>query len=205
MTTRKDTALMWKRDLEFLFEMGSMRNVERSWRQIIGVSVATNLEHTMRVAFIALLLARKEGVKNEEKILKMALAHDLGESRTGDGHYVHKVYVEEDEKRAIRDVFAGTLLGDFDAEILKEYKERKSPEARIVKDADNLDVDIELKELEERGHTLPGKWKKFRRFVRDTKLYTKSAKAMWDEIQKADVSSWHLTSNKWLKIKSAGR
>lgn len=196
---------MAKRDLEFLFEMGGMRNVQRSWRQTLGVDVATNLEHTVRVAFLALIIARREGVKDEEKILKMALAHDLAESRTGDGNYTNKVYVTEHEEQAILDIFANTLLGDFPASVLREYKERKSPEARIVKDADNLDVDLELKELEERGHQMPKKWRTFRRFVRDKKLYTKSAKKLWDEIQKADVSRWHLTSNKWLKVKSAGK
>ena len=62
-------------------------------------------------------------------------------------------------------------------------------EAKIVKDADNLEVDIELKELEERGSQLPKKWQAVRRMVRDEKLYTQSAKELWDEIQKADVSS----------------
>ena len=50
-------------------------------------------------------------------------------------------------------------------------------------------MDIELKELEERGSQLPKKWQAVRRMVRDEKLYTQSAKELWDEIQKADVSS----------------
>lgn len=194
-----------KRDLDFLFEIGSLKNFQRSWRQTLGVQVATNLEHTVRVAFLALIIARREGVQNEEKILKMALAHDLAESRTGDGNYTHKVYVKEDEDRAMNDLFAETVFGDFVSDILKEYKERKSLEAKIVKDADNLDVDLELKELEERGHALPRKWRVFRRLVRDKKLYTASAKSLWDDIQKANVSRWHMESNKWLKVKHAGK
>ncbi|MBI4993070.1 MAG: hypothetical protein HZC26_02960 [Candidatus Magasanikbacteria bacterium] len=78
-------------------------------------------------------------------------------------------------------------------------------EAKIVKDADNLDVDVELREMAERGSKLPEKWQKFRRFVRDEKLYTASAKKLLDEIQDSDPADWHLSNNKWLKIPNAGR
>ncbi|MBI4128621.1 MAG: HD domain-containing protein [Parcubacteria group bacterium] len=195
---------MSKRDIEFLFEIGSLRNVERGWKQHFAMECANNLEHSFRVVFIALILARREGVQNEEKILKMALVHDLAETRTSDLSYVQKVYVHEDEKRAAHDLFDATVLEDMYADILLEYKKRESREARIVKDADNLDVDLELKEFEERGSKLSYKWRKFRKRIRDEKLYTRSAKKLWDELQKADVASWHLEANKWLKIPTAG-
>jgi 5'-deoxynucleotidase YfbR-like HD superfamily hydrolase len=113
--------------------------------------------------------------------------------------------VTSDEDRAADDLFAGTLLGDLRTDILKDYEERKSIEAKIVKDADNLDIDIELKELEEHGSQLPRKWAATRKIVRDEKLYTQAAKDLWDELQKADPSSWHLTSNKWFKVPNAGK
>ena len=65
------------RDIEYLFEISSLRNQARGWTQQTGMKCASVLEHTVRVIFLALLLARKEGVKNEEKIMKMALVHDL--------------------------------------------------------------------------------------------------------------------------------
>ena len=193
------------RDIEFLYEIGSLKNIQRGWRQHFGSDVANILEHSFRVAWIALMIARTEGVTSEEKILKMVLVHDLAESRTTDLSYVQKVYVHADEDKAARDLLDKTSLPDFYSEILKEYEERKSIEAKIVKDADNLDVDIELKELEERGSLLPGKWKTFRQKVRNEKLYTKTAKALWDEIEKSDPASWHMTANKWVKIASAGK
>lgn len=193
------------RDLEFLFEVGTQRNIQRGWRQHIALDCANNLEHGFRVILLALIIARWEGVKNDEKIIKMALVHDLAETRTSDLSYVQKVYVKEDELRAAKDLFDGTSLLDLYSDILKEYKERKTIEAKIVKDADNLDVDIELKELEDQGSALPRKWKPNRTFVRNKKLYTKSAKKLWDEIQKSDPQSWHLKANKWLKIPNAGK
>jgi len=195
---------MKNRDLDFLFEMGSMRNIPRAWVQHLGVPVASNLEHMMRVIFLALLIARREGKGDENTIIRMALVHDLAETRTADLAYVHKVYTDTYDARAAHDLFAGTTFTDFDA-AHDTYEKRDSIEAKIVKDADNLDIDLELKEFEEQGHKLPGKWKAMRKFVRDKKLYTKTAKKLWDELQKADVSQWHMEANKWKKIPTAGR
>ncbi|OHA19421.1 MAG: hypothetical protein A2836_03770 [Candidatus Taylorbacteria bacterium RIFCSPHIGHO2_01_FULL_45_63] len=196
---------MNKRDVEFLYEIGTLRNLPRSWKQVLGMDVANDLEHMVRVMFLALIIARSEGVKDEGKILKMVLVHDLAETRTGDFNYVQKVYVDPDEHRAAKDLFAGTVLDSLRQTFLSEYEERKSIEAKIVKDADNLDVDIEMKEFEEQGSLLPKKWKAFRRKVRDEKLYTKSAKKLWELIEKSDPASWHMTANKWVKMPKAGK
>ena len=195
---------MKSRDIEFLFEVGSLRNIPRAWIQHLGVSVSSNLEHTMRVVFLALLIARREGKGDENTILRMALVHDLPETRTADLAYVHKVYSKTDEARAARDLFAGTSFPDLE-KILMQYEKRDSIEAKIVKDADNLDIDLELKEFEEQGHKLPAKWRTMRTMVRDKKLYTKTAKKLWDELQKSNVAQWHMDANKWKKLPGAGR
>lgn len=158
----------------------------------------------MRVIFLALLIARKEGKGDENMIIRMALAHDLPETRTADLAYVHKVYSQTDDARAARDLFAGTSFADFE-DIHARYEKRDTIEAKIVKDADNLDIDLELKEFEEQGHKLPAKWKAMRKFVRDKKLYTKTAKALWDKLQKANVAQWHMEANKWKKLPNAGK
>ncbi len=193
-----------KRDIEFLFEIGSLRNVERGWRQHLAMDCSSNVEHSFRVVFIALMLARSEGIKDEEKITKMALVHDLAESRTLDFAYIQKVYIKADEEKAAQDLFEGTSLKNL-IDILLEYETRKTPEAKIVKDADNLDIDLEMKELEEKGSKLPKKWQAFRKQIRDKKLYTESAKSLWDLLQTVDAADWHLTANKWVKMPDAGK
>ncbi|MBV9159069.1 MAG: HD domain-containing protein [Candidatus Kaiserbacteria bacterium] len=196
---------MKKRDLEFLFEIGSLRNFERAWRQHAGLSVASTPEHTFRVAFLALLIAREEGLRgSDEKILKMALLHDVAETRTGDLGYVQRVYVKADDHKAASDMFADTSFGDLE-KILQEYEARSSKEAKIVKDADNLEYDLEIRELEEQGHKLPKKLAGNRRLVRDKKFYTKTAKRLWDALKRADPDAWHLKANKWKKLPGAGR
>jgi len=139
------------RDIEFLFEIGSLNNLQRGWEQHFGMKCASIPEHTIRVIWLALIIARREGGADENKIIKMGLVHDISETRTADQSYVQKVYVEADEDKSAKDLFSNTNLEDFYEDALLEYEKRESLEAKIVKDADNLDIDMELKELEERG------------------------------------------------------
>ncbi|MDP3997255.1 MAG: HD domain-containing protein [bacterium] len=193
-----------KRDIEFLYELGSLRHIQRSWRQAIGKDVANDLEHTLRVVWLALILAEREGGCDKEKLIKMALVHDLAETKTGDQNHQQALYVKADEERALHDLLAGTSLTDF-TDIAREYQTRESLEAKIVKDADNLDADLELRELDQQGSKLPAKWKKLRRLVRDKKLYTKAARELWDKINQVDVAAWHLQNNKLYKVPDAGK
>ena len=193
-----------KRDIDFLYEIGSLANIDRGWKQHLAMDCTNDLEHSFRVCWTALMIARMEGSVDENVVLKMALTHDLAETRTADASYVQKVYVKADEDRAARDLFDKTLVADF-CDVIHKYEKRDSLEARIVKDADNLDIDIELKELEERGSLLPKKWKQQRKFIRNTKLYTKSAKKLWDLLQTSDPSNWHRSTNKWKLIPKAGK
>src|SRR3989304_268883 len=134
---------MTNRNLELLYEIGSLKNVPRGWRQYLAMDVASVLEHTFRATFLALIIARREGVKTEEKILKMALVHDIFETRISEITYVPRVYVKPDTAKASKDMFFGTSLSDLE-ELIKEYEKCESIEAKIIKDADALDIDIEL-------------------------------------------------------------
>ncbi len=194
-----------RRDIEFLYEIGTLRNLERTWQQFMGDGCASVPEHTFRMLFLALLIARGEGYTDEGKILKMVLVHDVGESRTGDTNYMQAVYTTKETAHAIHDTFVGTTFVDLYHDILEEYEARKTLAAQIVKDADNLDVDFELQEMKEKGSLIAKKMDKMRKLVRDKKLYTKTAKKIWSMIQGSDPSSWHLRANKFLRIKNAGK
>lgn len=181
------------RDIEFLFQLGSLRHIERAWRQYFGIDVANDLEHCVRVAFTALLIARMENKKVDEGVvLKMALVHDLAESLTGDLTPVQKRYLVVDEDKAVHDMFSDTVFADF-IPLIARYKERTCLESQYVKDADNLDVDLEMQELEELGHHMVEHWRPGRRKMRDTKFYTASAGEIWDAIQGARPSAWQDT------------
>lgn len=147
-----------KRDLELLYEVGCLRFLQRNWRQFLNADFSNETEHSFRVAWIAMILASYEKVKDIGKVVMMALVHDFGESRSGDVHYVSRQYTSRDEKMAVKDIFSGTTLQKDMVSLWKEYEERKTLEAKIVKDADNLDVEFELKEQESKGENLRKYW-----------------------------------------------
>ena len=192
-----------KRDLELLYEIGAFRFVNRTWVQMLSPEFASTTEHTYRVMWLSLIIAKYERVANYEKILKMALVHDLPESRTGDVHYVSRLYTKRNEKLAVKEILDDTSVNEF-KQIWKEYEERKVVEARIVKDADSLDVDLELIEQEYKGNKLRKQFIESRKAVYD-KLYTKTAKEIWLAIQKSNPHDWHLharnrfTAGDWKK------
>ena len=179
------------RDLEFLNEIGTLRFIKRSWIQFLRSDVASISEHMFRMAWIALVIAKHEKVKDTGKILKMVLVHDITESRTGDPHYVSRQYVKIDEQLAIDDMLEGTALKDEFKALWKEYEERKSIESKIVKDADNLDVDMELRDYAGRDKQLYTKWRPTRTAVYK-RLFTKTAKRLWKEIHTSNPHDWHI-------------
>ncbi len=181
-----------KRDTEFIYEVGMLRFVDRAWKQFFGPDLQNVAEHSYRVAFTALLIARTEKVKvSEEKILKMALIHDLVESRTGDLHYQSRRYAKRDDEGAARDIFYRTSFGKDFLELFEEYEKRESIEAKIVKDADHLDVDIEIRETTTRGGKLPRTWKSHRRMVYKD-FYTASAQKLYKSFYACDPNDWHM-------------
>ncbi|MBI2034671.1 MAG: HD domain-containing protein [Candidatus Levybacteria bacterium] len=182
-----------KRDIEFLFEIGSLRFIQRTWKRFLNPDVENLTEHHFRVTWIALLIAKHEGVQLTEKIIKMALVHDFAESRTGDVDYLSRQYVVRNEELGIRDMLLDTALEKEFLEIWQEYEKRQTLESKIVKDADNLAIDFELREQGSKGNNIGkgGGWKEIREFVASNKLYTKTAKAIWRSLQTADPHDWH--------------
>lgn len=188
-----------KRDIELLFEIGCMRYMPRSWRRFFNPDMANNTEHTLRVIWTALMLSEYEKKGNKEKILKMGLIHDLTESRTGDVDYLSRQYVERKEIKAVDDILKNTIFEKELSALWREYEKRKCIEARIVKDADNLDVEMELVEQEHRGHSIGVLWNSQRKKSVYPKLYTESAKKMWRAIHSSKIHNWHLNTNNRFK------
>ncbi len=186
-----------KRDLEFLFEVGCFRFIDRMWKRFLNPDFANNTEHSFRVAFIALMLSKYEKVKIDEgKLLKMALMHDLAESRTGDVDYLARQYVVRNEKLGFADIVEDTIFESELLELLEEYEKRESFESKLVKDADTLDIDLELKEQESRGFSIVKLWTKHRKQNVAPKIFTNSAKKLFKEIYKTNPHDWHNKSKR---------
>ncbi len=143
-----------QRDVEFLYEIGALRFIPRQWQRFLNADFANLAEHHFRVIWLALIVAKYEKA-DVNKVLKMALVHDITESRTGDADYLSRQYIERNEELGLKDMLAKTSLEKSEfLDLWREYDALESVEAKIVKDADNLDVDIELNEQEARGFKL---------------------------------------------------
>jgi putative hydrolase of HD superfamily len=180
-----------ERDVEFLYEMGSLRYIPRMWKRYSNNDFANLAEHHVRVAWIAMMIAAHEKDVDTGKILKMALVHDIAESRTGDVDDLARQYVKRNEELGIRDILQDTALADEFVALWQEAEAKETLEAKIVKDADNLDVDLELRERATVGSHLGERLNPQRKIVAETKLYTKTAKHFWNAIQESDPHDWH--------------
>ena len=80
MAEKKD----YRSDINFIFEMGSIRFIDRMWRRFLNGDFATLSDHHFRVFWIAMVIASHEKGVDTGKIAKMALVHDIAESRAGD-------------------------------------------------------------------------------------------------------------------------
>ena len=179
-----------KRDVEFLYEIGTLRFLHRQWRQFLNPDVANIAEHTLRVAWLALLIAKQEG-GNEERVLKLAMVHDVGESRSVDVTYISRQYVERNERLAVADTFEDTTLGAEMTSLWEEVELRETLESKIVKDADNLDIEIELMEQRAKGEALPEVFAESRGERIPKLLFTKTAKKLFTEIRASSPHDWH--------------
>jgi len=182
---------MKNKDIDLLYEVGCLRFIQRTWRQFLNPDVQNVAEHTLRVIFISLVLAKNEGISNTDKIIKMALIHDLAESRTGDVNYLSRQFTKRNNEGALCETLQETSLEEL-IELGKEYEKHESIESKIVKDADILDG-VAM------GHTLPNNQRKLRDEVLN-KLHTQSAKKLWKSLQTSNPHNWHLVngSNRFL-------
>lgn len=172
-----------------MFELGCLRFIQRSWKQFLGPDFANLAEHHLRVAWLSMLLAKMEKRGDTGKIVKMAMVHDVAESRTGDVHYISRQYTKRNEHLAIKDIFKDTALDREMVNLWEEYEKRQSIESKIVKDADFLDVDFEIKERKAAGANFLNVWADNRKTIYKL-FYTDSARKLWKELNKANLTDW---------------
>ncbi len=139
--------------LSVLLELQRLKRLDRTGWVLRGLppgaeSVAA---HSFGVALAAMLLADEASARgvevDAERVLRLALLHDLAEARTGDmPRTVADYYGKDVRKRAERAAFDDMTrgLGESRAspynELHEDYEERASLEARLVKAADIVDL-----------------------------------------------------------------
>lgn len=182
------------KSVEFLFEVGTLRKIIRAHRQsLLTDDFSDNIaSHSFRVAWIGWILAKLEKV-DPYKVLLMCLAHDTGETRSGDQNWIHKKYLKVFEDEIINDQIKGLPDQKELISFLLEYTERKSKESIIAKDADLIDQILLLKEYVVIGNKEAEKWLGGKTKNKSTHLQmlkTKSAKRLGKKILESNPTDW---------------
>jgi putative hydrolase of HD superfamily len=137
--------------LSVLLELQRLKRLDRTGWVLRGLppgaeSVAS---HSYGVALTAMLLADECASRGVEvdvaRVLRLALLHDLQETRTGDmPRTVAEYYGAETRRAAERAAFDDIVRGASHAakysELHEDYETRASVEARLVKAADVIDL-----------------------------------------------------------------
>ena len=178
--------MAYRKIINFFFELGMLKKTPRSGFQFLGSGGESVADHSFRVAMIGFSLARLQSNVDPFRVISMCLIHDLPEARTGDRNYVNKRYVDVDESRALADLADPLPFGEELEDLLKEYRDSKTEEARLVHDADQLDLILELKEQNDLGNRYAEKWIHFAR----RRLITPIAKQIAEEILTTDSTDW---------------
>lgn len=114
--------------------------------------------HAYGVACWAMLLADRLGGVETLKVLRMALLHELGEIKLTDIPKVGEQYLpagakEEAERRIAAELLAPLAdWGEEYAALFAEYQAGQSPEARLVRAADKLQMMAKALRYEQSGY-----------------------------------------------------
>lgn len=174
-----------KQIANLLFEVRILKDIVRSGYAFLGSGRESVAEHSFMTAFICFAMARIEPDINTERLVAMALVHDIAEARTGDFNYVEKNYSQTDEAKAISDLTRPLDFGDDIKTLMDEFNSGETREANLVKDADQLSFILELKKQADIGAKGPEKWLPviLERLTTDTgrKIAQSIMETGWDE------------------------
>ena len=174
---------------DFFHEAGMLRFTPRSGYQFLGSGRENVAEHSFRTAVIGYALARLAGA-DAAKTALICLFHDLGEARTGDLNYVNQRYGRPEERRAVEDAAAGTgleedILAFWDAH--EAGRQADAPlESRLARDADQLDLILNLKREWDLGNAYAERWMN----MAVARLKTQEARELAEVIAVTDHTDW---------------
>jgi putative hydrolase of HD superfamily len=104
-------------------------------------------EHTFGVALISMIVADLYFPELDlQKVLRMALIHDLGEVYAGDIIPKSRIKAEhkhQREKESLCQVLGELPQVEYYLELWEEYETGKSPEARFVRQIDKLEMALQ--------------------------------------------------------------
>ncbi|MBS3060335.1 MAG: HD domain-containing protein [DPANN group archaeon] len=145
-------------ELEFFSTVGKLKDVVRTGWQIYQIKDPEKVTcHSHRLALMSYYYAKKLGL-DENKAMKIAIIHDIPEALAGDvpinlekkpKEYPHKGVTTEQKHEKEVDALENMIshLPQEDAQDIREtweeYTYKKSPEAKLVKELDKLELALQ--------------------------------------------------------------
>ncbi len=166
--------------------MGMLKKTPRTGYWFLGSGHESVAEHSFRTAVIGYILAGQVDEADSQKTVLMCLFHDLAEARTGDHNYVNKRYNKIDEKAAVKDLVRNTFFRDEIENLINEFNQCESTEAMLAKDADQIDLIMELKQQQDLGNRYAAEWL----YYAQKRLRTSHGKEMVQKILETDSTDW---------------
>ena len=150
-----------KEIIEFSKAAGKLKKVRRTgWGMRVGIKDAESVaDHTYRAALMAMVVADARGL-DTEKVVRMALMHDLGETIIGDwdalqtkldGRVEEKQKKENEAFRKILSMLPKELEQKY-VELWEELVAGETEESKLFKQADRLETILQALEYEKEGY-----------------------------------------------------
>ena len=149
--------------LDFIEEIGVLKNLPRTGWRFRGIKDAESVaDHCYRVSLLSMILAdvlTEQGVLLDvEKVMRIALLHEIAEARIGDLPFPALKYIPEEvkeagERAAIESMFErfGPLQQKY-IQLWDEFERGASIEGKLVRAADKLELMIQVLEYEKIGY-----------------------------------------------------
>ncbi len=147
--------------LEFLRDVGELKRIPRTGWVQAGIKAPESIaDHSFRTALLAMILSDHKGL-DTEKVVRMSLIHDLAESKTGDLTPSQKPENHsENESNALTEMLSllPRKFGAHYMELWEEYAAQKTLEARLVLNADRIELLVQALEYEDGAVDLDHFW-----------------------------------------------
>jgi putative hydrolase of HD superfamily len=144
--------------LAVLSDVGRLKTLRRAGWVRAGVPEPESVaDHSYRVAVLALLIGPRLGL-NVDRLVRLALLHDLAEARVGDLTPLNAGSPGEKaarESEAFADIVGGLSEGPALYDLWREYEGGATPEARIAKQLDKLELALQTLEYEQAALSEP--------------------------------------------------
>ena len=183
---KKNSEKKLKEITKFIYELGILAKTPRSGFWFLGTGSQSVAEHISRAVMIGYILSYLTPKANKDRVMFLCLIHDLGEGRTSDLNYVHQKYGRLAEDQAIGDIAKELPFGNEIKKSFEEAKDKKTIEAKLAKDADNIEWIASLLDEARKGNIKAKSWAK----IALKRLKTPAGKKIGKSLFIIEPDSW---------------